>query len=429
LPLARAHAMVPPALRRPGTAAAAAAAGAAGIAAAWNYTDGSRTLSARSALLYRASGLAAGRAPTFAAAGGAAACEESAGVRPIRATDGSSISSPATASSSAAAKGLERLTLRSVARCVSAEFKTPREMTSRVRQDCGEDAFFLAAPTPSSASVGIADGVGGWAGQGVDPALFAWELMNRCQDVAERGDDDAVAPPPSPSWTRPLPSIRLLASALPSAGDSGSAAAVAGQPVGKEGERVDPKRLLSSGFELLRNSADGPPCGSSTACVASLDRLSGELRVANLGDSGALLVRGSSGACVLESKAQQHRFNCPYQLMVAPEGLGGGDPPSIADVYAARVEAGDLLVLATDGLLDNVSTEQAAAIAAAMRSSEPGVIAERLVTLARQRAQGWEDTPFSIAARKHGFHHLGGKPDDITVIVARVEHGGASCDI
>jgi len=274
----------------------------------------------------------------------------------------------------------ERLTLKSVARCMSADYKAPRlDMSERVRRDCGEDAFFVAEPTLVTAAVGIADGVGGWSGQGIDPALFAWELMNRCQDVAEH-----EAPP-----------------------------------------AADPRRLLESGFELLRKASGGAPVGSSTACVASLDRLSGELRVANLGDSGAFLVRGG-GDCVLESKAQQHRFNCPYQLMVAPAGYGGGDDPKLADVYAAKVQEGDLLVLATDGVLDNVSREQLLDVATEMRSAGPEAIAERLVHLARTRARGGDETPFSLAARAAGYRHVGGKPDDITVVVARVERAAVA---
>jgi len=282
----------------------------------------------------------------------------------------------------------ERWTLRSSARCAHAEFKGPHELSSRVRQDCGEDAFFLGKHLDGVVSLGIADGVGGWSSQGIDPALFAWELMNRCQDVAEET--------PSSSSSSPA-------------------------PLACEEVAADPKRVLIGGFERLQRAAGGAPMGSSTACVASLDRHSGELRVANLGDSGALLVKGSSGACVMESVAQQHRFNCPYQLMVAPHGFGGGDAPTAADVYSARVEVGDVLVLATDGFLDNVSTEQAVALAAEMRAAEPGAIAERLLQLAQLHSKSWEETPFSISAKKHGHRHFGGKPDDITVLVAKVE--------
>jgi len=46
--------------------------------------------------------------------------------------------------------------------------------------------------------------------------------------------------------------------------------------------------LLASGWELLKKNT---VLGSCTACVVSLDRSSGRLRVANLGDSGLMIVR------------------------------------------------------------------------------------------------------------------------------------------
>ena len=64
--------------------------------------------------------------------------------------------------------------------------------------------------------------------------------------------------------------------------------------------------------------------GSSTACLAVVDRASGQLTVANLGDSGFAVVRG--GQSVLESSDQQHAFNFPFQLCkMGPEDSGNGD--------------------------------------------------------------------------------------------------------
>ena len=59
--------------------------------------------------------------------------------------------------------------------------------------------------------------------------------------------------------------------------------------------------------------------GSSTACIASLDCGAGELEVANLGDSGALVVQPNGHVC-LETKEQQHYFNC--QMPRSEERLG-----------------------------------------------------------------------------------------------------------
>lgn len=287
-------------------------------------------------------------------------------------------------------------TLRSAARCASAKFKPPRHLSELVPKNCGEDAFFLAAPTGSTAAVGIADGVGGWANCGVDSALFAWDLMHKCQDIAERGGEassSTAAPPSDP--TPPSEAEDAVSAARP----------------------LCPKLLLAEGFNRMKRREGGAHAGSSTACVASLDRLSGDLRIANLGDSGALLVRARSGDCVLESKAQVHRFNCPYQLCCH----GGGDAPGRADIYTTRAEPGDLLVLATDGFLDNVSAEMATRTAAALLDKEPGVIADSLLALAQAKAESMDDTPFALEARRHGYRHNGGKPDDITVVVARVE--------
>lgn len=46
----------------------------------------------------------------------------------------------------------------------------------------GEDAFFIA---PDGASVGVADGVGGWADVGVDPAQHSRLLMSNCRSYCE----------------------------------------------------------------------------------------------------------------------------------------------------------------------------------------------------------------------------------------------------
>lgn len=61
--------------------------------------------------------------------------------------------------------------------------------------------------------------------------------------------------------------------------------------------------------------------GSSTACIVVLDRRSHQLHACNLGDSGFLVVRG--GEVVHRSDEQQHYFNTPFQLSIAPPGAEG----------------------------------------------------------------------------------------------------------
>lgn len=75
--------------------------------------------------------------------------------------------------------------------------------------------------------------------------------------------------------------------------------------------------LFSSMPYVLR----GGCVGSSTACIVVLDRRSHRLHTCNLGDSGFLVVRG--GEVVHRSNEQQHYFNTPFQLSIAPPGAEG----------------------------------------------------------------------------------------------------------
>lgn len=54
-----------------------------------------------------------------------------------------------------------------------------------MRRDCGDDAFFLTA-REERITLGVADGVSSWSRYGVNPALFAWELMLQCEKAAHR---------------------------------------------------------------------------------------------------------------------------------------------------------------------------------------------------------------------------------------------------
>ena len=147
----------------------------------------------------------------------------------------------------------------------------------------------------------MADGVGGWAESGVDPARFARQF---CANVDKRLEGD-----------------------------------VDGNEYSK-----DPKRLLIDAVEDTRE------VGSSTAVIVSLDRDEQLLRTCNLGDSGYLLLRknGLDLTSVFRSKEQTHGFNFPYQIGT------GGDDPAKADTQVHEVEHNDIVVVGTDGLFDNL---------------------------------------------------------------------------
>ena len=94
------------------------------------------------------------------------------------------------------------------------------------------------------------------------------------------------------------------------------------------------------------------------------------------------------------------------------------------------------LLLATDGVFDNLHDEELAALAAALLLGEAGeegggadadAVARAVADGARAASQSsTRSTPFAASAREHGRSHAGGKMDDVTVIAVKVLGGGAA---
>lgn len=94
--------------------------------------------------------------------------------------------------------------------------------------------------------------------------------------------------------------------------------------------------------------------GSSTACVLILNKETSTVYTANIGDSGFIVVR--KGKIVHQSHEQQHYFNTPFQLSFPPPFHRNvlSDSPQSADQSSFPVEDGDVVLMATDGVFDNV---------------------------------------------------------------------------
>uniref|UniRef100_M4BT57 Protein phosphatase n=1 Tax=Hyaloperonospora arabidopsidis (strain Emoy2) TaxID=559515 RepID=M4BT57_HYAAE len=242
----------------------------------------------------------------------------------------------------------------------------------------GEDAWFIG-----NNIVGVADGVGGWARKGIDSGEYSRTLMESAKQMVTMAD------------TMPTP-LQVLTEA--------------------------------------HHSAQCP--GSSTACIVQLD---GEvLQAINLGDSGFLLCRlrpddDARGELkwqiVHETLHQCHYFNCPYQL-----GYGtNGDTPAMGEVYELKTEEGDVIVLGTDGLFDNLYSEQIASLLDTVLSPTQkrdqhsmDKVASFVAHTAHKAAKDTKTkTPFAVAAQQAGYEYLGGKMDDITVVTSLVTLDGA----
>ena len=301
--------------------------------------------------------------------------------------------------------------------------KSRRERRSG-RPDSGQDAFFVAGVRGDdrATAFGIADGVGGWSSHGVDPADFSHGLCSHMSKAAA-------------TWS--------------------------------EGD-LDPRSLMEIGYQATVEDP-GITAGGSTACVG-VAGAGGRLRIANLGDSGFLQLR--LGAVQHKSKPQIHGFNTPYQLSITPPHilaqarmLGGIpliDLPQKAEMMDHFLQHGDVLVLGTDGLWDNLNTRDVLRIVSnhmgyfGAWEQTPGkgfVVADGLLSMTRPGGLGTDrryqtlqgvtamaiareaktqslnenrDGPFAREFQNNfpeeRFH--GGKMDDICVLLLiAVEHG------
>ncbi|KAL8734036.1 MAG: hypothetical protein Q9166_001797 [cf. Caloplaca sp. 2 TL-2023] len=286
------------------------------------------------------------------------------------------------------------------------------------RPASGQDAFFISSVGQgSTAAFGVADGVGGWSDSGIDSADFSHAL---CRYLAKYAGENT------------------------------------------EEQSLGARDLLAQGFTdvVADNAITG---GGSTACVAVANS-SGHLEVANLGDSGYVQFR--LNAVHHSSNPQTHAFNTPFQLSIIPpkilarSRIFGSMPlhdfPRDASVTSHEVRHGDVLVFATDGVWDNLSSNELLQIVSrymtgfqAWQASGKGTtVGKELGTLTKEGGipKGKENTlqtllavaitgeakaasqnsrrdgPFAKEVQKfyphEDFH--GGKVDDICVVVAVV---------
>ncbi|KAH8262093.1 hypothetical protein KR038_004083, partial [Drosophila bunnanda] len=242
----------------------------------------------------------------------------------------------------------------------------------------GEDAWFQCS-SPQADTMGVADGVGGWRAYGIDPGEFSDFLMRSCSRLATY-------------------------------------------------RNYNPRRLdllLKRAYlDLLEQKC--PVLGSATVCLLSLDRQDSMIYTLNIGDSGFLAIR--SGRILCRSQEQQHQFNTPYQLASPPPFLDGQfliDSPDCADRQGFVTCPGDVLLVATDGVYDNIPLRLIVKVLSELAFEDDPVAlqmaANSLALMARTLSLNPKfNSPFTQNARSLNIDTSGGKPDDITVLVATV---------
>lgn len=155
-----------------------------------------------------------------------------------------------------------------------------------------EDSFFICE---KEKFFGVADGVGGWRTEDIDPFKFSSELMKGCESL-----------------------------------------------IHSKGLK-DLKEIVSRSYE------NGIESGASTFCIAKLE--DGLLTTLTLGDSCCFVVRDK--IVVFKTQELLHGFNHPFQI-ARRYGEKKKDKPDDAIEENFKVAKGDILFLATDGLTDNL---------------------------------------------------------------------------
>jgi protein phosphatase PTC7 len=264
----------------------------------------------------------------------------------------------------------------------------------------GEDAWFIKPDVKGGGCLGVCDGVGGFAEQGVDPGLYA----------------------------------RVLAFEALKAHEVSTNVLFGG---------ADPKSMI---IQAQRNTKLP---GAATMCVVEID--GDRLKAANVGDSGFKVIRDAK--CVFESQPSQHYFNCPFQLAYMPLSADADDANECAEQYQFLVKEGDCVIVGSDGVFDNAFNEELEKIVDknvkefGMTFKAMESCAEDIVRVSRAHAEDKTyASPYSLEAEKYAketgtkvnipsggglFGNLtkmmgkgggggGGKMDDITVVCAFV---------
>ncbi|XP_022037104.1 probable protein phosphatase 2C 26 isoform X3 [Helianthus annuus] len=200
----------------------------------------------------------------------------------------------------------------------------------------GEDAFFVSGY--NGGVMAVADGVSGWAEKDVDPAQFSRELMRRASSLV---DDEEV--------------------------------------------NYDPRILVRKAHAATSST------GSATVIVSMLDN-NGILKIANVGDCGLRVIR--KGQIIFSTFPQEHYFDCPYQLSSETVSQTYLD----ATVTSIDIVKGDIIVMGSDGLFDNVFDHEI--VSTIKEHKDVAETAKVLADLAyKHSVDFYFDSPFSIEAR------------------------------
>ncbi|KAJ3329167.1 hypothetical protein HDU76_008486 [Blyttiomyces sp. JEL0837] len=266
---------------------------------------------------------------------------------------------------------------RNAASAVPKDYKHPQLPNSSqyLSVQVGEDAYFNRHD-----SMGVADGVGGWRVKEANPAMFSMKIMHYSSEQLEVFDD------------------------------------IAGDYDIREYYNIDPQKVLDEAYQRTSQDAKSDGIVGSTTALLVILR-DDELRICNIGDCGLMIIRENE--LIFRTEEQQHSFNFPFQL-----GTNSRDSPKDAQTYRVKVREGDLVIVGSDGIFDNVFDDEILDIVKVCVGGknisvvDPQIITDALLERARSVAEDSKNatSPFQTRAIQEGVYYQGGKMDDVTVL-------------
>lgn len=248
----------------------------------------------------------------------------------------------------------------------------------------GEDNLFVTNLERNGyLAVGVADGVGGWSEAGYDSLAISRELCSIIKTLFEASENKSS---------------------------------------------LTPKQLLDDAFAKVLVSPK-VEIGGTTACLGILTPEK-RLHVANLGDSWCGVFRDHK--LIMETEFQTHNFNTPYQLAKIPKQILRQaeiqgkryiiDSPEMCDQYVWDLQKDDVVIFATDGVTDNVIPQDMELF---LKDQNTRTLEEVSAKFVQEVVKVSKDPNFPSAfaqelSRLTGQRYLGGKEDDITVVMVKV---------
>tara|TARA_B110000444_G_C18848332_1_gene603657 strand:- start:4911 stop:5654 length:744 start_codon:yes stop_codon:yes gene_type:complete len=230
--------------------------------------------------------------------------------------------------------------------------------------DGGDDAWFITNSVISA--FGVADGVGSWRVQGINAGHCAREIMKYARETFVDGN--------------------------------------------------------ASPYESLEIAEEkSKAAGSTTALVAYYQEGLKLLDVSQVGDCNLIVIR--ENYVIHQTKSGVRYHDSPYQI-----GQGSNDTMYFhSEDYTFQLQAGDIIVAATDGLWDNMFPTQVLQLINNSGLRSPSQLANVIGTVAYELSKDtnmW--SPFAQNAYEDrkvydASQWKGGKTDDITLVVAVVE--------